>query len=71
MSFNEVLAELPEMTVSERHALVRYALDLDESALSLKDLAVVERRLEHHRRNRDSAVPMEEMKERLRSRHSK
>jgi hypothetical protein len=65
MSFTEVLAELPALTVSERQLLVRRALDLDEPGLSTKDLAVVEKRLEQHRRNPASAVPLEEMKFRL------
>jgi hypothetical protein len=67
MSFSEVLAELPALTVSERHLLVRRALDLDEPGLSGKDEALVEKRLEDHRRNLDSSVPLEEMKTRLRS----
>lgn len=71
MSFSEVLAELPALTVSERQWLIRRALDLDETALSEKDEAVVEKCLEDHRRNPNSAVPLEEMKARLRSRVSK
>ena len=71
MSFTEVLAELPALTVSERQLLVRRALDLDEPALSGKDEALVEKRLEDHRRNPGSAVPLEEMKTRLRSRFAK
>ena len=71
MSFTDVLAELPGLTVSERQLLVRRALDLDEPGLSGEDEAVVEKRLEDHRRNPDSAVPLEEMKTRLRSRFAK
>jgi len=71
MSFNEVLAELPVLTVSERQLLVRRALDLDEPPLSGNDEAVVEKRLEDHRRNPDSAVPLEEIRGRLRSRFAK
>jgi hypothetical protein len=71
MSFTEVLAQLPALTVSERQLLVRRALDLDEPALSVKDEAVVEKRLEDRRRNPGSAVPLGEMKGRLRSRFAK
>ena len=71
MSFSEVLAELPALTVSERQLLVRRALDLDEPGLSGKDEALVEKRLEDHRRAPASAVPFEEMKSRLRSRFPK
>jgi len=71
MSFSDVLAELPALTVSERHLLVRRALELDDSALSAKDEAVVEKRLADHRRNPESAMPLDEMKARMRKRFSK
>ena len=68
MSFTEVLRELPALTVSERQVLVRRALELDDAGLSAEDEAVVERRLAEHRRNPSSAVPLDEMKARLRAR---
>lgn len=68
MSFTEVLHELPALTVSERQVLVRRALELDDAGLSAEDEAVVERRLAEHRRNPGSAVPVDEMKARLRAR---
>jgi hypothetical protein len=71
MSFTEVLAELPGLTISERQLLIRRALDLDEPSLSEKDEALVEQRLKDHRRNPDSAVPLEEMKRLLRTRVAK
>jgi hypothetical protein len=70
MSFSEVLAELPALTASERQLLVRRALELDEPGLSGPELAMVEGRLEYLRSNPESAVPLEEMKARLRSRVS-
>jgi hypothetical protein len=42
MSFTEVLAELPVLTVAERQLLVRRALDLDDPVLPAEDVAVVE-----------------------------
>ena len=71
MSFAEVLAELPALTVAERQLLIRRALDLDEPSLSAEDEALVEKRLAEHRRNPGSAVPLDEMKARLRSRFTK
>lgn len=68
MSFTEVLHELPALTVSERQLLVRRALELDDAGLSAEDEAEVERRLAEHRRNPGSAVPLAEMKARLRAR---
>ena len=71
MSFTEVLAELPALTVSERQLLVRRALELDEPGLSVEDEAIVEQRLADQHRNPASAVTLEEMKTRLRSRFAK
>lgn len=71
MSFTEVLEELPALTVSERQLLVRRALELDEPPLSAADEALVEERLAAHRQNPASSVPLEEMKNRLRSQSSK
>ena len=71
MSFTAVLQELPALTVAERQLLIRRALELAEAGLTAEDEAVVERRLADHRRNPSSAVPLDEMKARLRSRFSK
>ena len=71
MSFNEVLDELPALSVAERQLLVRRALELDEPGLAEQDIALVEQRLAKHHENPDSAVPLEEMKTRLRDRFSK
>ena len=71
MSFNEVLAELPALTVAQRQQLIRRALDLDEPGLSPQDEALVEQRLAEHHQNPNSAVSLEEMKSRLRSRYGK
>jgi hypothetical protein len=71
MSFKEVLAELPLLTVSQRQLLVRRALELDERGLAGEDEVVVEQRLADHRRDPKSAVPLEVMEKRLRSRFAK
>jgi len=71
MSFNEVLAELPGLTVAERQVLVRQVLALDESMLSPADEALVERRLADHRANPASAMSLEEMETRLRARFAR
>ena len=68
MSFTDVLQELPAFTLSERQLLVRRALELDDAGLSAEDQAVVEKRLAEHRQNPASAVPLDEMKSRLRTR---
>jgi hypothetical protein len=71
MSFNEVLAELPLLTVPQRQLLVRRAVELDDQGLSPEDEAVVEKRLAEHRRDPKSAVPLEVMERHLRSRFVK
>jgi hypothetical protein len=71
MSFAEVLQELPALTFRQRQLLVRKALVLDDPALSPADEALVEKRLAAHRKNPASAVPLEQMKTRLRSQFKK
>ena len=71
MSFAEVLDELPALSLAERQLLVRRALELDEAGLSAEDEALVEQRLADHRANPDSAVLLDEMKSRLRSRFAR
>jgi hypothetical protein len=68
MSLNEVLLELPTLSVAERQLLVRCALELDDAGLSPEEEALVETRLAEHRRNPGSAVPLDEMKARVRGR---
>jgi putative addiction module component (TIGR02574 family) len=68
MSFTELLQELPALTVAERQILIRRALELDDSPLSPHEEALIDERLAAHRRDPDSAVPLDEMKKRLRSR---
>jgi hypothetical protein len=68
MSINEVLAELPTMSVAERQLLVRKAIEFDDSPLSAADEAEVERRRQAQREYPDSAVTLDEMKSRLRDR---
>ena len=69
MSFNEVLHELPALTVEQRHLLIRRALELDNLPLSQEDEALVESRLSALRDKPASAVPLDEMKSRLRTRY--
>jgi len=68
MSFAEVLRELPTLSLAERQMLVRQALDLDEPGMSPAEEDLVAQRLDEHRRNPDSALSLDTMMERLRSR---
>ena len=71
MSFNEVLLELPALTLEQRQLLIHRALELDDSPLSHSDESLVESRLAALRDAPASAVSLEEMKARLRSRSGK
>lgn len=71
MSFKELLAELPSLTLPERQLLVRRAVELDDQGPSPEDEAVAEARLADHRRDPQSSVSLELMEKRLRSRFAK
>ena len=68
MSFNEVIAELPKLTLEERQILIRLALELDDPPLLAVDEELVEARLAEHHSDPSSSVPLTELKDRLRSR---
>jgi putative addiction module component (TIGR02574 family) len=68
MSFAEVLQELPALTFEQRQQLIRRAVELDDTGLSAADEALVESRLAAHHADTNSAIPLDEMKRRLRSR---
>ena len=68
MSFSQTLEELPEFTFEERQLLVRRAIELDDLPLSEADETLVESRLADHHLNPTSSLPLETLKERLRTR---
>jgi len=68
MSFNEVIAELPRLTFEQRQILIRTALELDDPPLSATDEKLVEERLDAHHHDPSSSVPLDELKQRLRTR---
>jgi putative addiction module component (TIGR02574 family) len=68
MSFNEVIAELPRLTFEERQILIRRVVELDDPPLSAADEALVEERLAEHHADASSSIPLDELKNRLRSR---
>lgn len=68
MSFNEVIAELPRLTFEERQILIRRAMELDDPPLSAADEALVEERLAGHHADPTSSVPLNDLKNRLRTR---
>ncbi len=68
MSLSQVLAELPVFSFEERQLLIRRVLELDDPPLSEADETLVESRLAAHHTNPTSSLPLEVIKERLRSR---
>jgi uncharacterized protein Smg (DUF494 family) len=70
MSFTEVLNELSTLTFEQRQMLIRRALEIDDSPLSPEDERLVDSRLLAMRESPESAVSLDEMKRRLRSRFS-
>ena len=69
MSFTEVLNELPTLTFEQRQLLIRRAVELDALPLSPEDEALIDSRLSAMREDPGSAISLDEMKRRLRSRY--
>ena len=68
MSFNEVIEELPRLTFEERQILIRRVVELDDPPLSATDEELVEKRLAEHYADPSSSIPLNELKNRMRSR---
>jgi putative addiction module component (TIGR02574 family) len=68
MSLSQVLEELPAFSFEERQLLVRRVIELDDPPLSEADESLVESRLADHHANPTCSVPLETVKEHLRSR---
>jgi hypothetical protein len=71
MSFTEVLQALPALTFEQRQLLVRRALELDDLPMSDADVSLAESRLAALKDAPASAVSLDDIKSRLRSRHQK
>ena len=68
MSLSQVLEALPALTFEERQILIRRLTELDNPPLSEADETLVETRLAAHKLDPTSSLPLETLKERLRSR---
>jgi hypothetical protein len=65
MNFAEVLEELPALSIEQRQILIRRAVEVDEPPLDEVDNALVSSRLEAHRRDPESSVPLDKFKSRV------
>jgi hypothetical protein len=68
MSFNDLLAELPTLSLAQRQMVIRRALELEDAGLSPEEEALVEQRLANHGRDPGSGLSLEQMSVRIRSR---
>jgi hypothetical protein len=68
MSLSQILEALRTFTFEERQLLIRRAIELDDPPLTKADETLVESRLAAHRSDPASSLPLETLKDRLRSR---
>ncbi len=68
MSLTQVLEALPDFTFEERQLLIRRVIELDDPPLSETDETLVESLLAAHRLNPASSLPLETIREHLRTR---
>ena len=61
MSFQELLAELPSLTVEQRQLLMRRTAELDDSALSPAEERLVDERRTEYRQNPSAGLSLDEM----------
>ena len=69
MSFQELLAELPLLTVEQRQLLMRRTAELDDSALSPAEERLVEERRAEHLQNPSVGLSLDEIEKHLRARY--
>ena len=62
MSLTEILAEIPKLSFTERQELVRCAIEFEDQELTAEEKLILEKRLEHFRRNPNSGTPAEQLK---------
>ena len=67
MSFQELLAELPSLTVEQRQLLLRRTVELDEPAVSAAEERLVEERRAEYLRNPSSGLSLEQIESQLRA----
>ena len=68
MSLSQVLEALPAFTFEVRQILFRRVIELDDPPLLDDNEALVEKRLAAHKVDPTSSLPLETLKEHLRSR---
>ena len=70
MSLPEILAEIPKLSFAERQEIIRRTLEIEDAELTPEEKAILDERLADFRRNPNSGIPPEQLKEEV-SRHLK
>jgi putative addiction module component (TIGR02574 family) len=70
MSLPEILAEIPKLSFAERQEIIRRTLEVEDAELTPEEKAILDERLADFRRNPNSGIPAEQLKEEV-SRHLK
>jgi putative addiction module component (TIGR02574 family) len=65
MSKAEILEEIAKLTPAERDEIRRKLDEIDEDALTAEEWALIDKRIEEHDSNPESAIPWDEFKARL------
>jgi len=68
MSLAQILEALPAFTFEERQLLMRRVIELDDPPLAEADERLIESRLAAHHLDPSSSVPLETLREHLKSR---
>jgi hypothetical protein len=68
MTLTQVLEQLTAFTVEEKQLLIRRVIELDDPLLSDSDERLAESRLAAHYLDPSSSVPLETLREHLKSR---
>ena len=70
MSFAEILEEIPNLSFAQRQELVRRAIAQDDDDLTPEENALLDARMEDFRRNPETGIPLEQMREHIAERLS-
>jgi len=71
MSFAEILDKIPTLSFAERQELVRQAIAVDDSELTLEGHALLDARMETFGCDAESGVSLEDLKARVQERSSR
>jgi putative addiction module component (TIGR02574 family) len=65
VSLTEILAEIPKLSFAERQELVRRAIEVEDQDLTAEEKTILDQRLADFRKNPDSGIPAEQLKDQV------